>query len=101
MSFAPKVKKHYIEKLSSITHIDYTSRLQTIDDDDHPLYKLLVEYSKISEIPVLLNTSFNIRGRPILNSMNDAINVIQDTELDYVYYNDYLYFKKIVWTNLI
>ena len=96
MSFAPKVKKHYIEKLSSITHIDYTSRLQTIDDDDHPLYKLLVEYSKISEIPVLLNTSFNIRGRPILNSMNDAINVIQDTELDYVYYNDYLYFKKIV-----
>jgi carbamoyltransferase len=94
MSFAPKVKKHYVEKLSSVTHIDHTARLQTIDDDNHPLYKLLVEYSKISKISVLLNTSFNIRGRPILNSIDDALNVIIETDIDYLYYNGYIYKKK-------
>ena len=85
MSFAPRVKEEYIEKLPSITHVDNTARLQVVTEESHShFYELLTEFGKISETNVLLNTSFNIRGYPILSTIEDALYVPHNTQMDYV-----------------
>ena len=95
MSYAPRVKDEYIEKLPSITHIDNTARLQTVTENSHShFYELLTEFGKLSETNVLLNTSFNIRGYPILSTIKDALYALENTEMDYVVVDDYLFKKK-------
>jgi carbamoyltransferase len=91
MGYAPVVKKEYKEKLPSITHEDNSSRLQCVTKESHNFfYNLLKEFSKISDTNVLLNTSFNIRGNPILSTIDDALFVLDNTELDYVIIKDTL-----------
>jgi carbamoyltransferase len=95
MSYAPKVKDEYVENLPSITHIDNTARLQTVTEESHAeFYELLTEFGKISETNVLLNTSFNIRGYPILSSIEDALYALNNTKMDYVVIEDYLFEAK-------
>ena len=91
MSYAPIVK---VRTLPSITHIDGTARLQTVTEESHPhFYELLTEFGKISETNVLLNTSFNIRGYPILSTIDDALYALNNTQMDYVVIEDYLFGK--------
>jgi carbamoyltransferase len=95
MSYAPKIKEEFRESLPSITHNDGTGRLQTVNKDGHQLfYDILTELKNRGELPVILNTSFNIKGKPILTSISDAIHVLEETELDYVLIDDYLFEKK-------
>ena len=83
MSFAVKVK---VDTLPSITHVDGTARLQTVTEESHShFYELLTEFGKISDTNVLLNTSFNTRGKPILSTISDAVKI-----LDYVIVDDYI-----------
>ena len=90
-----KVKEEYIDKLPSITHIDNTARLQTVTEKSHKhFYELLTEFGKISDTNVLLNTSFNIRGYPILSTIEDALYALENTEMDYVVIEDYLFEKQ-------
>lgn len=89
MGYAPIVRDEFSKKLPSITHEDNTSRLQCVTEKSHDFfYNLLIEFSKKSDIPVLLNTSFNIRGNPILSTIEDALYVLDNTELDYVIIDD-------------
>ena len=91
MSYAPRVK---VDTLPSITHKDGTARLQVVTEESHShFYELLTEFGKISETNVLLNTSFNIRGYPILSSIEDALYALNNTEMDYVVIEDYLFGK--------
>ena len=91
MSYAPVVK---VDTLPSITHVDGTARLQTVTEESHPdFYELLTEFGKISETNVLLNTSFNIRGYPILSRIEDALYALNNTDMDYVVIEDYLFTK--------
>ena len=91
MSYAPRVK---VDTLPSITHVDGTARLQTVTEDSHKeFYELLTEFGKISDTNVLLNTSFNIRGYPILSSIKDALYALNNTQMDYVVIDDYLFEK--------
>ena len=91
MSYAPIVKEKYREKLISITHKDNTSRLQTVQEDQHKLfYDILTEMENCNKIPVILNTSFNIKGRPILTTYKDAFHVLKETELDFLITEDYI-----------
>ena len=91
MSYAPTVK---VDTLPSITHVDGTARLQVVTEESHShFYELLTEFGKISETNVLLNTSFNIRGYPILSSIEDALYALNNTEMDYVVIEDYLFGK--------
>ena len=93
MSYAPVVK---VDTLPSITHVDGTARLQTVTEESHPdFYELLTEFGKISETNVLLNTSFNIRGYPILSTVEDAMKALNNTDMDYVVIEDYLFSKKV------
>ena len=91
MSFAPTVKEEYREKLISITHADNTSRLQTVTVEQHKLfYEILTVMEKVGKIPVILNTSFNIKGKPILTTYEDAFHVLKETELDFLVTEDFI-----------
>ena len=91
MSYAPRVK---VDTLPSITHVDGTARLQVVTEESHShFYELLTEFGKLTETNVLLNTSFNIRGYPILSSIEDALYALNNTEMDYVVIEDYLFGK--------
>ncbi len=96
MSFAPLVRKKYRDVIPAVTHEDGSSRLQIVSEEDHDIfYELLTEFGKISETKVLLNTSFNIRGRPILSTVEDALFVLDNTELDYVVIENFLFTKDL------
>jgi carbamoyltransferase len=96
MSYAPKVKEEYRNVLKAITHIDNTSRLQTVTEKQHKLfYNILTELKNRNQIAVILNTSFNIRGKPILTTLQDALYVLDNTQLDYVTSNGFLFKKQL------
>ena len=93
MSFCPKVREEWREKLPSITHIDGTARVQTITKEQNPwLYDLITEFKAITGIGVLLNTSFNIAGKPIVSTYRDAIKLYNTSQMDRLLLQDY-YFK--------
>ncbi len=71
--------------LPAITHVDYSARLQTVHHDTNPkMHKLLKEFKKVTNCPVLVNTSFNVRGEPIVNTPEDAYRCFMRTEMDYL-----------------
>jgi len=94
MSFASKIKKEYIGKFPAINHVDNTARLQTVTKKQHFLfYDLLTEYRKKFNKDILLNTSFNIKSKPILTRISDAIEILNTTKIDYVVIEDYIFQK--------
>ena len=73
------------EKIPAVTHVDGTSRLQTVSKDTNPLfYSLIDEFYKTTDVPVLINTSMNVRGEPIVNTIEQAYNMIIKTDMDYI-----------------
>lgn len=83
------------EKIPSCVHIDNSSRVQTISkNDNHKLHGLLNEYYKESKIPILINTSFNVRGEPIVNTPEDAIRCFFNTDMDALVLENFLLLKK-------
>jgi carbamoyltransferase len=81
--------------LPAITHVDGTARLQTVHPDTNPrYYRLLKAFEKLSGVPVLLNTSFNVMGEPIVESPIDAIHCFFSTGLDYLVLGDHLLGKR-------
>ena len=68
----------------AIIHEDNTSRVQTVKEGE--LFNILSLFNKRNNCPVLLNTSFNLAGKPIVHSVDDAINVLKNSELDAIYF---------------
>ena len=94
MSFCPKVREEWKEKLAAITHIDGTARVQTVTKEQNEwLYNLLTKFEEKTGIGVLLNTSFNIDGKPILSTAKDAFTILITTDMDCLVIENY-YFKK-------
>lgn len=94
MSFCPKVKEEYRDKLVSITHVDNTARVQTVTREQNSwLYDLLTEFDNRTGIGVLLNTSFNVDGKPILSTYKDAYQVYKSTQMDCLILQDYFLYK--------
>ena len=91
-----------IEKLNikrssipAITHVDYSARIQTVHKQTNSrYYELIQEFKKITNCPVLVNTSFNVRGEPIVCSVEDAFNCFMGTNLDILVVEDYILFKE-------
>jgi len=70
-------------EIPAVTHVDYSARIQTVSKDTNPkYYKLLNKFKQITNSSVLVNTSFNVRGEPIVNTPADAFNCFMGTELD-------------------
>ena len=67
----------------AITHVDYSARIQTVHKNTNPkYYKLISKFKEITGCPILVNTSFNVRGEPIVNTPEDAFNCFMGTDLD-------------------
>ncbi len=70
-------------KIPAVTHVDYSARIQTVHQKTNPLYyKLIKTFKEKTECPVIVNTSFNVRGEPIVNTPENAFNCFMGTELD-------------------
>jgi len=85
------VKKKHRKKLLSICHTDGSARFQTVDKDTNKnFYHLISEFEKKTGYPILINTSFNIKDEPIVNSPEDAIRTFFNSGLDYLIIGDYV-----------
>lgn len=91
MLFVPKIHNSKQKDVPSITHIDGTGRMQTVSKDMNlNFHKLISEFKNLTGIPILLNTSFNDNGEPIVESPNDAIKCFLNIDLDYLVIGKYL-----------
>jgi carbamoyltransferase len=80
--------------IPSVTHVDYSARIQTVHKETNPIfYKLIEEFEKITKHPILVNTSFNVRGEPIVCSAIDAFNCFMGTDLDILVCNNFILYK--------
>ena len=95
MNFAVQVRPDYVAKLGAITHVDGTARVQTVRQEQNPLYwQLLHEFGALTGIPMLLNTSFNNNVEPIVNTPKEAIECFLTTGLDALIIGNYMITKK-------
>ena len=80
--------------IPAITHVDYSARIQTVHKETNPkFYNLLIEFNKTTGCPVIVNTSFNVRGEPIVCSVKDAFNCFMGTNLDILVIEDFILMK--------
>ncbi len=80
--------------IPAVTHVDYSARIQTVHKNTNPrYYKLLQSFKKITGCPVLVNTSFNIRGEPIVCSVEDAYRCFMGTNLDILICGNFILHK--------
>jgi carbamoyltransferase len=91
MLFTARVTNRVIP---AVTHVDGSARIQTIRRDDHPLYyDLLERFDALTGCPVIVNTSFNVRGEPIVCTPADAVNCFLTTEMDYLVIGSFIVSK--------
>jgi carbamoyltransferase len=80
--------------IPAVTHVDYSARIQTVDERRHGrYYRLVKEFKKRTGCPVIINTSFNIRGEPIVNTPDDAFNCFINTEMDVLVLENHILLK--------
>lgn len=89
MTFVYSVKKEWRDKLAGVVHIDGTVRPQIINEDtNRNYYKILKTFYQKTNIPVLINTSFNLHGEPIINTYDQAIESLKSKKIDVLIIND-------------
>jgi len=82
-------------EIPAVTHVDYSARLQTIQKDDHALYyDMISRFNEKHHCPVVINTSFNVRGEPIVCTPEHAYTCFMRTNMDYLVMGNYLLEKK-------
>ena len=91
MSFSPKIKKTHAKNLQEVVHYDGTCRIQTVTKRESFLHQLLVSVGKLTGYEVLINTSFNTKGRPIINDIDEAFELLDSSEIDYLYIDGFLF----------
>ena len=80
--------------IPAVTHVDYTARIQTVHKETNPKYhKLLKKFKEVTGCPILVNTSFNVRGEPIVCSIEDAFKCFMGTNLDILVCENFVLFK--------
>ena len=89
-------KLHIVRsQIPAVTHVDYSARVQTVSKEDNPLfYSLLKRFAQKYGCPVIINTSFNVRGEPIVCSPEDAYLCFMRTNMDYLLLGNFLLEKK-------
>ncbi len=81
-------------EIPAVTHVDYSARVQTVHPDDNPLYhELLCEFERLTGCPVIINTSFNVRGEPIVCRPEEAYACFMRTNMDYLVLGSFLLAK--------
>ena len=90
MLFTAQVKS---EIIPAVTHIDNSSRVQTVTSSSGNFYNLLKHFYRIAGVPLVLNTSFNGRNQPIVESPEEALEVFLNSDIDILYLNNYRVWK--------
>jgi carbamoyltransferase len=91
MSYAVKVKKF----IPGITHVDNNCRIQTLKKEQNKnFYDLIQNFYKLSGVPILLNTSLNISGKPLIGTFDQAVEMFKHTNLKYLYFPDIQFLLK-------
>jgi carbamoyltransferase len=81
-------------EIPAVTHVDYSARVQTVHKETNPrYYKLIKKFNELTKCPILVNTSFNIRGEPIVCSVEDAFRCFMGTNLDILVVEDFILYK--------
>ena len=93
MLLVAKVKQP--EKIPAVTHVDGTGRLQSVSKNTNSLYyELINEFYKLTNVPVIINTSMNVMGEPIVNTPEQAHAMILKTDMDYIIMGNYVLGKE-------
>jgi carbamoyltransferase len=100
----PLMERLYFERsdIPSVTHIDYSARIQTVHGETNPRFRQLIsQFKKLTGYGVIVNTSFNVRGEPIVCTPEDAYKCFMRTEMDYLVIGDFLFDKseQPAWKN--
>ena len=82
------------DEIPAITHVDRTSRIQSINKDCGIIYEVLIEFQKLDNIPVLMNTSFNGAGEPIVETPSNAIEFLLKNKIDILYFENHKVIRK-------
>jgi len=95
MSFAPKIRSEFKTELQAVTHLDNTCRIQTVTKNQNELYyKLIKHVEKLVGHPLLLNTSLNVMGQPILENLKDAHLFLTTSNTKHLFLGNYYIYKK-------
>jgi carbamoyltransferase len=95
MTYVAEVRDEYKAMMPAITHEDGTGRIQTVTEQQNKfIYDLITEFDAIGDHGVLLNTSFNVNGKPILTRISEALEILSKTQMDAVYFKERLIFRK-------
>jgi len=90
MLFNAKLLEEKIGKIPAVTHVDNTARIQTVNEkQNYRMYTLLTTFYKRTNVPLLLNTSFNVGGEPIVETPDDAIKTFTNSDIDMLVMQDY------------
>jgi carbamoyltransferase len=94
MMYAVNCQPGIEEKIPSIIHVDGTCRIQTVNEQQNPLYyRLIKEFKEQTGTPIVFNTSFNLGGDPLVETLDDAIDTLVRSEIEYLYLPEY---KKLI-----
>ena len=86
MMYAMEMQDKHIGELPAVTHVDGTCRIQTVSQEQNEnYYNLINEFYKLSGVPLLFNTSFNLGGQPLVETIFDAIHTLKNSQLEYLY----------------
>ena len=86
MMYAVDVLPDKKKEIPSITHVDGTCRVQTVTEEQNPsYYKLIDEFYKLTGVPILFNTSFNLAGDTIVETISDALNTLRESKIEYLF----------------
>jgi len=86
MMYAMYCNEGYKEKIPAIVHVDGTCRIQTLKKEQNPVfYEMIEEFNTQTGVPVLFNTSFNLGGEPLVESLDDAVKALDTSRLEYLY----------------
>jgi len=95
---AKQVRPEWKDRIPAIVHVDGTARVQTVRrEQNERMYDLLMEFDKLTGVPMLVNTSFNIKGEPIVETPQDAMNCFIHTGIDYLALHDTLVSKNALY----
>jgi carbamoyltransferase len=90
MMYAVSCKEGVEEKIPSIIHVDGSCRIQTVSEEDNPLYYRIVKaFKEKTGVPIIFNTSFNLGGEPLVETLEDALWTLQQSDIQYLYLPEY------------
>ena len=94
MLIAKPVRPDWRDRIPAIVHVDGSARVQSVREETNPvLYRLLKEFEALTGVPVLINTSFNVKGEPIIETPQDAVSCFLTTGIDHLVLHDTLVSK--------